>query len=94
MVKNGVNIATSAHCREYMIIVYESDTEAVKRMVPEPLEPLGNVVLAEWIAMPDSTGFGDYQEAGIGGDSTLIGWGGEVFSRKGALIFHSVPPGD
>lgn len=48
-----------------MIIVYESDTEAVKRMVPEPLEPLGNVVLAEWIAMPDSTGFGDYQEAGI-----------------------------
>ena len=52
--------------REYMIIVYESDAEAVRHAVPEPLEPEeGNLVFYEWIKMPDSSGFGDYTESGI-----------------------------
>ena len=52
--------------REYMIIVYESDPEAVRHAVPEPLEPeVGNLVYYEWIKMPDSSGFGDYTESGI-----------------------------
>ena len=52
--------------REYMIIVYESDPEAVRHAVPEPLEPEeGNLVFYEWIKMPDSSGFGDYTESGI-----------------------------
>eukprot|EP01100_Stratorugosa_tubuloviscum_P007259 TRINITY_DN303_c0_g5_i1.p1 TRINITY_DN303_c0_g5~~TRINITY_DN303_c0_g5_i1.p1 ORF type:complete len:531 (-),score=225.77 TRINITY_DN303_c0_g5_i1:92-1684(-) len=50
--------------REYFIISYESDPEAIRDAVPEPLKPAGNTVLFEWIAMPDSTGFGAYQESG------------------------------
>ena len=35
-------------------------------MVPEPLEPDGSgTVVYEWIDMPDSSGFGAYQESGI-----------------------------
>ena len=52
--------------RQYMIISYESDAEAIRAAVPEPLEPDGsNAVLYEFIRMPDSTGFGDYTETGI-----------------------------
>ncbi len=52
--------------REYMIITYESDPEAIREAVPEPLEPDGSrQVLYEFIRMPDSTGFGDYTESGI-----------------------------
>jgi hypothetical protein len=44
--------------REYFILAFESDPIAVRQRVPEPLVPApGNVVLYEWIAMPDSTGF-------------------------------------
>lgn len=52
--------------RQYMIITYESDPDAIRAAVPEPLEPDGsNTVLYEFIRMPDSTGFGDYTETGI-----------------------------
>lgn len=52
--------------REYMIIAYESDPEAIREAVPEPLVPDGsNQVLYEFIRMPDSTGFGDYTETGV-----------------------------
>jgi acetoacetate decarboxylase len=52
--------------REYFIITYESDPDAIREMLPEPLEPEGsNRVLYEFIRMPDSSGFGDYTESGI-----------------------------
>lgn len=52
--------------REYLIITYESDPEAIRAQLPEPLEPDGsNLVLFEFIKMPDSSGFGDYTESGI-----------------------------
>jgi len=52
--------------REYFIITYESDPEAIRRAVPEPLEPAkGNLVAYEFIKMPDSSGFGDYMESGV-----------------------------
>lgn len=52
--------------REYMIISYESDPEAIRAQVPEPLVPDGsNTVLYEFIKMPDSSGFGSYTESGI-----------------------------
>ena len=50
--------------REYMIIVYRTDIEALKRVVPEPLEVIEPIVKYEFIRMPDSTGFGDYTESG------------------------------
>ena len=51
--------------REYMIVVYESDPDAIRAAVPEPLVPdPSNQVFYEWIRMPDSSGFGDYTETG------------------------------
>lgn len=52
--------------REYLIIHYESDMEAIRALLPEPLEPDGNHVYFEWMKMPDSYGFGSYQESGCG----------------------------
>lgn len=52
--------------REYLIIAYESDPEAIRAALPAPLEPDGSgTVLYEFIRMPDSAGFGDYTESGI-----------------------------
>lgn len=51
--------------REYLIISYESDPDAIRAVVPEPLEPEGNVVAFEVMKMPDSSGFGDYTECGL-----------------------------
>ena len=50
--------------REYFIITYKTDPEALAAVVPEPLEVAEPVVKYEFIRMPDSTGFGDYTESG------------------------------
>ena len=46
--------------REYMIISYRTNREALERIVPEPLEFIEAVVRYEFIRMPYSTGFGTY----------------------------------
>lgn len=52
--------------REYLVITYLSDPEAIRAMVPEPLILDGSgQVHYEWINMPDSSGFGSYQESGV-----------------------------
>ena len=50
--------------REFLIITYRTDPEKLRALVPEPLEPVSPLVKFEFIRMPDSTGFGDYTEAG------------------------------
>ena len=50
--------------REYLIITYRTDPEALRALVPEPLEVIEPFVKYEFIRMPDSTGFGDYTESG------------------------------
>ncbi len=50
--------------REYVIVTYRSDPEALRAVVPEPLEIVEPLVKYEFIRMPDSTGFGDYTETG------------------------------
>lgn len=50
--------------REYLIITYETDMDILKELVPAPLEVTEPLVRFEFIRMPDSTGFGDYTEAG------------------------------
>ena len=50
--------------REYMIITYRTDLDALRAVVPEPLEIGEPLVKYEFIRMPDSTGFGNYTEAG------------------------------
>ena len=60
--------------REYLIITYETDAEALRRALPEPLEPHPeNLVYYEWMKMPDSSGFGDYEESGSGAIATYKG---------------------
>jgi len=52
--------------REFFVVSYESDPDAIRDALPEPLEPDGsNKVMFEVIRMPDSAGFGDYTESGI-----------------------------
>jgi len=50
--------------REFLTITYRTDMEALRRVVPEPLEIPEPLVKYEFIRMPDSTGFGDYTESG------------------------------
>jgi acetoacetate decarboxylase len=50
--------------REYLIITYRTDLDALRAVVPEPLEITEPLVKYEFIRMPDSTGFGDYTESG------------------------------
>jgi acetoacetate decarboxylase len=50
--------------REFLVISYRTDVQALAALVPEPLQPAGDVVRFEFIRMPDSTGFGDYTESG------------------------------
>src|SRR6478672_10340917 len=50
--------------REFLIITYRTDPKRLRDIVPEPLEIYSDVVKFEFIRMPNSTGFGDYTEAG------------------------------
>ena len=50
--------------REYMILTYRTDMDALRAVVPEPLQITEPIVKYEFIRMPDSTGFGDYTESG------------------------------
>ena len=50
--------------REFLIVTYRSDPDALRAVVPEPLQIGEPIVKYEFIRMPDSTGFGDYTESG------------------------------
>jgi len=50
--------------REFLTITYRTDMEALRAVVPEPLQVEEPLVKYEFIRMPDSTGFGDYTESG------------------------------
>jgi acetoacetate decarboxylase len=50
--------------REFLIISYRTDPDALRAVIPAPLEFAEPLVKYEFIRMPDSTGFGDYTESG------------------------------
>src|SRR5277367_6899450 len=50
--------------REFLIITYRTDPDALRAIIPAPLEMTEPIVKYEFIRMPDSTGFGDYTETG------------------------------
>lgn len=50
--------------REYLIVTYRTDPEALRAVIPAPLEMTQPIVKYEFIRMPNSTGFGDYTESG------------------------------
>ena len=78
--------------REYLIITYESDPEAVREALPEPLEPTGdrkNLCFYEWMNMPDSSGFGDYVESGSG---IIATYKGEPCNFSVQMYLNDEPP--
>jgi len=50
--------------REFLIVTYRTDLDALRAVVPEPLLVTEPIVKYEFIRMPNSTGFGDYTESG------------------------------
>jgi len=50
--------------REFFIVTYRTDPDALRAVIPAPLEFTQPLVKYEFIRMPDSTGFGDYTESG------------------------------
>ncbi len=50
--------------REYFIIAYETDPDALKAVIPPGLEYTKPIVKFEFMKMPDSCGFGDFSESG------------------------------
>ena len=76
--------------REYMVITYESDPDAVRAALPEPLEPIERpLVCYEWIKMPDSSGFGSYTESGI---VIPCRYGGEDLNFVAQMYLDDDPP--
>jgi acetoacetate decarboxylase len=75
--------------REYLIITYRTDTEALRRVVPAPLEIETPVVKYEFIRMPDSTGFGDYTESG---QVIPVRFGGQRGGYVHAMYLDDDPP--
>lgn len=50
--------------RDILVISCHTDPVAVAALVPQPLVPADDLVRFEFIRMPDSTGFGDYNASG------------------------------
>jgi acetoacetate decarboxylase len=50
--------------REFFIVTYRTDPDALRAVIPGPLEMTDAIVKYVFIRMPDSTGFGDYTESG------------------------------
>ena len=49
--------------RQYMIIQYRSDPVMIRKLLPEPLQPDGDIVSVQWLDLPDGEGFGAYSAA-------------------------------
>ena len=67
--------------REYFIVTYRTDPDALKAVIPAPLEFTDPIVKYEFIRMPDSTGFGDYTESGQVIPVSFRGERGRITSR-------------
>jgi acetoacetate decarboxylase len=75
--------------REFLIISYRTDPDALAAVIPAPLEMTDPIVKFEFIRMPDSTGFGDYTEAG---QVIPVRFRGEHGSYVHAMFLDCEPP--
>ena len=75
--------------REYLIITYRTDRAALEAVVPEPLLFDDPIVKYEFIRMPDSTGFGDYTEAG---QVIPVHFNGKDGNYTHAMFLNDGPP--
>ena len=77
--------------REFLVITYRTDPEKLRAVVPEPLQIDEPLVKFEFIRMPDSTGFGDYTEAGqvipVRLDKEVGGYSHAMYLNDGPPIF-------
>ncbi|MFI9272004.1 acetoacetate decarboxylase [Kitasatospora sp. NPDC052896] len=74
--------------REYLNIHYRTDPDALRRIVPEPLTVTEPIVRFEIMRMPDTTGLGDYTEAG---QLIAVEHEGEAGEFNLAMYVDSVP---
>ncbi|HTP60898.1 MAG TPA: acetoacetate decarboxylase [Burkholderiales bacterium] len=75
--------------REFLVITYRTDPDALREAVPEPLEVTEPLVKYEFIRMPDSTGFGDYTESG---QVIPVSFGGAKGGYVHAMYLDDHPP--
>jgi acetoacetate decarboxylase len=75
--------------REYLSVEYETDPAALRRIVPEPLEPIGSTARFEFVAMPDSTGFGAYNGAA---QTIPVRFGNEIGDYTRLMFLDAHPP--
>jgi acetoacetate decarboxylase len=75
--------------REFFVITYRTDPEALEKVVPAPLTFDKPIVKYEFIKMPDSTGFGDYCESG---QVIPVSFRGEKGSYSHAMFLNDGPP--
>ena len=75
--------------REFVIITYRTDPDALRAVIPAPLEMTDPVVKFEFIRMPDSTGFGDYTESG---QVIPVSFRGQRGSYVHAMYLNDHPP--
>jgi len=75
--------------REYLIITYRTDREALERVVPPPLVLVEPIVKYEFIRMPNSTGFGVYTESG---QVITVRFNGETGGFVHAMFLDDDPP--
>ncbi|MFB5759226.1 acetoacetate decarboxylase [Paenibacillus medicaginis] len=76
------------HNREYLNILYRTDMEALRRVVPEPLEIDEPLVKFEIMNMGDVTGLGTYIEAG---QLIPVSFNGEKGEYQHAMYLNSHP---
>src|ERR1700710_2485504 len=75
--------------REFFVITYRTNPEALAAVVPEPLEVVEPIVKYEFIRLPVSTGFGDYTET-VQGISVRLN--GEVGAYTHAMYLDDDAP--
>ena len=75
--------------REFLIITYRTNPERLRQIIPEPLEVVSDLVKFEFIRMPDSTGFGDYTEAG---QVIPVGFNGRTGNYTLNMFLNDHPP--
>jgi acetoacetate decarboxylase len=75
--------------REFFIVTYRTDPDALKAVIPAPLEFVEPLVKFEFIRMPDSTGFGDFTESG---QVIPVSFRGERGGYVHAMYLNDHPP--
>jgi acetoacetate decarboxylase len=75
--------------REFFTITYRTDPDALRAVIPAPLEMTEPIVKYEFIRMPDSTGFGDYTESG---QVIPVSFRGQLGGYVHAMYLDDEPP--